>query len=107
MDRGTRTWELGHLRLHRTVRLPKPTAGGFLRRAHVHRGLLAHGQGGESADHQDAQANPEHHLEETEALEQERSAIGARGGGGRWGRRARRERGLRRVGPLAETKVCS
>lgn len=62
--RGTRTWELGRLRLHRTLSLRKPTTRGFLRQVHVHRGLLARGQGGESADHQDAQADPEHHLEE-------------------------------------------
>lgn len=60
VDRGTHTWELGHLRLRRTLSLRKLTARGF----HIHRGLLAPGQGGESADHQDAQADPEHHLEE-------------------------------------------
>lgn len=58
-----RTWELGCLYLHCACSRSKPATLSLL--CQVHGGLLAHGQGGMRADHQDAQADPEHHLDET------------------------------------------
>lgn len=79
------TWESRCLCLYDALSLFKPAGQGFL--GQVHRGLFTHGQGGVCADHQDAQANPEHHLDETKTQEQKRSgslcapALCKRGGG--------------------------
>lgn len=55
-----RTWEPHRLCLDGALGLSELAAGGLL--GQVHRGLLAHGQGAVRADHQDTQADPEHHL---------------------------------------------
>lgn len=62
-----RTWELGCLYLHCACGPLQPATLSLLCQSPW--GSLAHGQGSVRADHQDAQADPEHHLDETNTQE--------------------------------------